>query len=267
MSLECCICTDSLKNEESTVSSTPCGHVYHTECILQWVDKCQNQANCPICRETFSPVDVVPLKGIADDDIAAIAKAISERVRIKNEVTSPPLQTDQQRFFELYGHLLLDDFDSSDDSYEEDPQDEMNPIDALNFESHNGGITTNPLNDYDQNDVLDDLVHNFIINDVNNDVLNVGNASDEDNDHNNVIDDPDDDEQNEFIDDSDYFDLMIGIDQNDANDDVNDVLSAGSNHYSENNDDEVAHDFDIDINDEYDNDPDDFDGNDFLDDD
>ena len=46
---ECSICYDPFKSEqgERAIVKTPCGHVYHKECIGNWL---QSQRSCPICR-------------------------------------------------------------------------------------------------------------------------------------------------------------------------------------------------------------------------
>ena len=40
---DCIICTKKLE----TYSSLPCGHIFHSDCILTWLDK---KMSCPICR-------------------------------------------------------------------------------------------------------------------------------------------------------------------------------------------------------------------------
>ena len=39
----CPICLNNLKNNVTL----PCGHSYHSECILNWIEK---NNTCPICR-------------------------------------------------------------------------------------------------------------------------------------------------------------------------------------------------------------------------
>ena len=45
---ECTICTDSFQ-ENDNVLFTECKHVFHKECIKQWL--CHESVKCPICRE------------------------------------------------------------------------------------------------------------------------------------------------------------------------------------------------------------------------
>lgn len=42
--LECPIC---LKELEQFKVFLPCGHAFHSDCILDWID---NKRNCPMCR-------------------------------------------------------------------------------------------------------------------------------------------------------------------------------------------------------------------------
>lgn len=41
---ECPICLNQLEN---TKVFLPCGHSFHGDCILDWID---NKRNCPMCR-------------------------------------------------------------------------------------------------------------------------------------------------------------------------------------------------------------------------
>ena len=44
--LECCICAESMISGEEVIK-LPCGHVYHSACVLRWLDK---HTTCPMCR-------------------------------------------------------------------------------------------------------------------------------------------------------------------------------------------------------------------------
>lgn len=43
---ECNICLESM--EDSKLAELKCGHIYHTDCIKQWL--CNESVKCPICR-------------------------------------------------------------------------------------------------------------------------------------------------------------------------------------------------------------------------
>ena len=44
---QCSICTDPLSDETSS-HRLPCGHTFHTECIVQWFR--YEHTTCPLCR-------------------------------------------------------------------------------------------------------------------------------------------------------------------------------------------------------------------------
>lgn len=43
----CAICIEELKYENILVSSLPCGHVFHTDCVKEWIE---NNNTCPLGR-------------------------------------------------------------------------------------------------------------------------------------------------------------------------------------------------------------------------
>ena len=43
---ECCVCMASIHAEDGSYLD-PCGHLFHTTCILTWL---KEQASCPLCR-------------------------------------------------------------------------------------------------------------------------------------------------------------------------------------------------------------------------
>jgi len=45
---ECAICLNPFI--DNNLLTIPCGHTYHTECILEWFDK---KMTCPMCRKKF----------------------------------------------------------------------------------------------------------------------------------------------------------------------------------------------------------------------
>ena len=47
MNVNCSTCLELLTPSDD-LSSVPCGHVFHTPCILQWLETGKN--NCPQCR-------------------------------------------------------------------------------------------------------------------------------------------------------------------------------------------------------------------------
>lgn len=47
----CSICTEPMI---SNLSTTPCGHLFHTSCLQTWMNQGTNQHRCPICRSNIS---------------------------------------------------------------------------------------------------------------------------------------------------------------------------------------------------------------------
>ena len=47
-SIECIICLDKLS--EKPIKTTSCMHIFHEECIDNWI---KNNTSCPICRNTL----------------------------------------------------------------------------------------------------------------------------------------------------------------------------------------------------------------------
>ena len=58
MNVACSTCLDSL-TLESGISATPCGHVFHTDCITKWIESGQN--NCSQCRAECQKKNIVKL--------------------------------------------------------------------------------------------------------------------------------------------------------------------------------------------------------------
>ncbi|XP_070498265.1 E3 ubiquitin-protein ligase trul-1-like isoform X2 [Chironomus tepperi] len=72
MPVECCICQQLLIRPGSRVSTIPCGHIYHTQCLLDWIENVRNRASCPTCRNYFNINKVIPLLTLDNiDDMTA----------------------------------------------------------------------------------------------------------------------------------------------------------------------------------------------------
>lgn len=58
---ECAICMDRYTDED-TVSVTPCGHPYHSQCIGDWHKSSgkDGKSKCPTCKSTYLMNDLVP---------------------------------------------------------------------------------------------------------------------------------------------------------------------------------------------------------------
>ena len=51
---ECQVCFDQFKDEDK-LYKLPCKHLFHTECILPWLDK---HNTCPSCRHELPTDDL-----------------------------------------------------------------------------------------------------------------------------------------------------------------------------------------------------------------
>lgn len=56
-SIRCSICFDDFKNDaqaNQSIVATPCGHIYHQECLTKWSEQSHRSSNnCPDCRFPF----------------------------------------------------------------------------------------------------------------------------------------------------------------------------------------------------------------------
>ena len=58
MNSACSTCLESFTSR-SDISSTPCGHVFHTDCIQKWFQNGQNV--CPQCRKDCTRNKIIKL--------------------------------------------------------------------------------------------------------------------------------------------------------------------------------------------------------------
>ncbi|MCL7047001.1 hypothetical protein MKW94_007092 [Papaver nudicaule] len=52
---ECVICLDEFKGLNSNVMELYCGHEFHNQCILKWINLTEPQSVCPVCRHPLNP--------------------------------------------------------------------------------------------------------------------------------------------------------------------------------------------------------------------
>lgn len=46
---KCVFCFDDFKDADNRdVTKLPCGHVFHSDCVITWIDS--NHIECPTCR-------------------------------------------------------------------------------------------------------------------------------------------------------------------------------------------------------------------------
>ena len=58
MNTECSTCLESISSI-SDISTTPCGHIFHTECIKKWLQNGQNY--CPQCKKGTTQNQIIKL--------------------------------------------------------------------------------------------------------------------------------------------------------------------------------------------------------------
>ena len=58
MNTACSTCLEPF-NSRSDISTTPCGHVFHTDCIQKWLENGQNV--CPQCRKDCTKKQTIKL--------------------------------------------------------------------------------------------------------------------------------------------------------------------------------------------------------------
>ena len=80
--MDCPICKIPI-DAESQVVSTPCGHVFHSDCIETWIDK--GMQNCPQCRKKISRKTIRPIfLPFSDEENPRKRRKISEgKVKVK----------------------------------------------------------------------------------------------------------------------------------------------------------------------------------------
>ena len=76
MNIACSTCLESFTSK-SDISTTPCGHVFHTHCIEEWLKN--GQKNCPQCRKTCRQNQILKLyfsqSGAEDDFFSEVEEA------------------------------------------------------------------------------------------------------------------------------------------------------------------------------------------------
>ena len=90
MNIACSTCMESF-TAKCNVSSTPCGHVFHTNCIMAWLQTDQNK--CPQCRKwcTIGQIHKIHFSEVKNDDaLQADLKCIElveEKQRLEKEIS------------------------------------------------------------------------------------------------------------------------------------------------------------------------------------
>ena len=56
MSVQCSICLERLNFSYDVISATECGHIFHNNCLTQWISE---NPNCPECRKQINSRNIV----------------------------------------------------------------------------------------------------------------------------------------------------------------------------------------------------------------
>lgn len=104
--LICAICDSPLipppeesEGKEEDVSGLKCGHVFHKNCLNQWL--CRRQ-NCPNCRLEITADDVVPKLYFNADEGQAV-----EFVKTSRQSSEVPQNAEEKPWYEKYKDELL----------------------------------------------------------------------------------------------------------------------------------------------------------------
>ena len=64
MEVECTTCLESFTSK-CDISTTPCGHVFHTECMRKWL---KNEKSCPQCRKPCTEKQMIKIYFSGSDE-------------------------------------------------------------------------------------------------------------------------------------------------------------------------------------------------------
>lgn len=85
---ECSVCTDELTNE-CIITCCPCGHIFHKDCMDQWLRTCKTQPVCPCCRTKAPRRDIVKQLYFAIPNNTTISGSPSKDAsRLRNRVST-----------------------------------------------------------------------------------------------------------------------------------------------------------------------------------
>lgn len=91
----------------------PCGHDLHNECLKPWVERANS---CPICRQNFNQVELVPFVGGEFSSIRPSGQVITHRLtsRTAGPVTSTYAVADRTQVADVDPSMLIEELDEEE---------------------------------------------------------------------------------------------------------------------------------------------------------
>ena len=91
MNAACSSCLE-LFTSRCNISTTPCGHVFHTECITEWLEN--QQENCAQCRQSCHPNQITKLYfSEGDQENNLVAELLEENLKLQTEANTAKSET------------------------------------------------------------------------------------------------------------------------------------------------------------------------------
>lgn len=88
----CCICSDFFENnEEVSIAAAQCGHTFHTDCLMKWLE---TSSTCPHCRKRVNKNTVI--KKLFFDVGEDAEEEVVDSDKLKNELSSMKLKLMQK---------------------------------------------------------------------------------------------------------------------------------------------------------------------------
>ena len=80
MNSACSTCLESFTSR-SEISSTPCGHVFHTKCIKKWLNPFNGHNNCSQCRKPCNINQITKLYFSESQSENQVIKELEEEIK------------------------------------------------------------------------------------------------------------------------------------------------------------------------------------------
>ena len=85
MNIGCSTCLEPF-DSRSNISTTPCGHVFHTECLKTWLDNGQNL--CTQCRKPCTKEKIIKLFfSESEEENSLVTELLAANRKLKEKAT------------------------------------------------------------------------------------------------------------------------------------------------------------------------------------